>query len=301
MSSLILSNRWSRLIAIALAGGMAIGLTGPVAAQKKATGPAASGVVNPLGNFSANSKAPIDIEADTVQMFDQKKMAVLRGNVKAVQGDFELRTVEMEVYYEDKAQDGKAAKKPAADPAGKPAVSGAQGSPGASQIKRMVAKEKVVLTGKDGQTASGDWADYDAKEQIAIIGGNVILTKEKNIVKGERLRIDLKTGESRFEPGVPGGEPTPVAAARPDSKSLPTRKEIGKQAPPAGASPRPSAVFYPGDLQAQAKTQAGHDTGAGKDGSAQAAKPPNQATAGPQTSEWAATTSETPAGPHDRR
>jgi hypothetical protein len=31
------------------------------------------------------------------------------------------------------------------------------------------------------------------------VGGNVVLTQGKNVLKGDRLVIDLKTGESRFE------------------------------------------------------------------------------------------------------
>jgi lipopolysaccharide export system protein LptA len=31
------------------------------------------------------------------------------------------------------------------------------------------------------------------------VGGNVVLTQGRNVLKGDRLIIDLKTGESRFE------------------------------------------------------------------------------------------------------
>ena len=31
------------------------------------------------------------------------------------------------------------------------------------------------------------------------IGGNVVLTQGENVIKGDRLVIDLKTGRSRFE------------------------------------------------------------------------------------------------------
>ena len=31
------------------------------------------------------------------------------------------------------------------------------------------------------------------------MGGNVVLTQGENVLKGDRLVIDLKTGESRFE------------------------------------------------------------------------------------------------------
>jgi len=35
--------------------------------------------------------------------------------------------------------------------------------------------------------------------QMVTVGGNVVLMQGKNVLKGDRLVIDLKTGESRFE------------------------------------------------------------------------------------------------------
>jgi hypothetical protein len=35
--------------------------------------------------------------------------------------------------------------------------------------------------------------------QQVTVGGNVVLTQGKNVLKGDRLVIDLTTGESRFE------------------------------------------------------------------------------------------------------
>ena len=34
---------------------------------------------------------------------------------------------------------------------------------------------------------------------MVTVGGNVVLMQGKNVLKGDRLVIDLKTGESRFE------------------------------------------------------------------------------------------------------
>ncbi len=35
--------------------------------------------------------------------------------------------------------------------------------------------------------------------QLVTVGGNVVLTQGENVLKGDRLVIDLKTGQSRFE------------------------------------------------------------------------------------------------------
>ena len=45
-----------------------------------------------LGTFKTDPNAPMDIEADTLDVYDADKQAVFRSNVKAQQGDFVVRT-----------------------------------------------------------------------------------------------------------------------------------------------------------------------------------------------------------------
>ncbi|MFD0985561.1 LptA/OstA family protein [Methyloligella solikamskensis] len=52
--------------------------------------------------------------------------------------------------------------------------------------------------GKD-QTAHSDWAIYDVPGELVTVGGNVVLTQGQNVLKGNKLVINLATGESRFE------------------------------------------------------------------------------------------------------
>ena len=68
-----------------------------LAAAAEAAAEAAKG--NVLGTFKTDPKAPIDIEADTLDVYDTAKQAVFRGNVKSQQGDFIVRTVEMISFY----------------------------------------------------------------------------------------------------------------------------------------------------------------------------------------------------------
>ena len=41
----------------------------------------------------------MDVEANTLDIFDATKQAVFRSNVKAQQGDFVMRTVELTAHY----------------------------------------------------------------------------------------------------------------------------------------------------------------------------------------------------------
>ena len=52
-----------------------------------------------FGSFKTDPNAPIDVEADTLEVHDQAKQAIFRGKVKLQQGDFIVRTVEMTVFY----------------------------------------------------------------------------------------------------------------------------------------------------------------------------------------------------------
>ena len=67
------------------------------------------------------------------------------------------------------------------------------------EITKIEAKGDVVITGAKDETTSSDWLVYDLPLELVTIGGNVLLTQKENVLKGERLVVDLKTGETRFD------------------------------------------------------------------------------------------------------
>ena len=167
-------------------------------------------VTNAFGGLSESSKDPIDIESDVLVVHDKEKYATFKGNVKAVQGSTTLRAKELNVHYVggDRLGSGdKNAKKEGGEareaaPATKmaDAQGGAQAAKGDNaQITKIEAKGDVVISSEKDQTTTSDWALYDVPGQLVTVGGNVVLTQGKNVLKGDRLVIDLKTGESRFE------------------------------------------------------------------------------------------------------
>jgi lipopolysaccharide export system protein LptA len=163
-------------------------------------------VTNAFGGLSESSKDPIDIESDVLVVRDKEKYATFKGNVKAVQGSTTLRAKELNVHYvggdrlgpgdkNAKTEGGEARE---AAPATKMADAQAAKSDNA-QITKIEAKGDVVISSEKDQTTTSDWALYDVTGQLVTVGGNVVLTQGKNVLKGDRLVIDLKTGESRFE------------------------------------------------------------------------------------------------------
>jgi LPS export ABC transporter protein LptC/lipopolysaccharide transport protein LptA len=200
--------------------------------------PAAGIASGAVAAFKTSPGAPIDIEATTLDVDDTSKVAVFRGDVHAVQGDFVVRTVELHAHYTGKSA--------LADPAA--------GAPGeeASKLTRIQAKRKVVVTSKVGQTATGDYADFDTTANTVTLGGDVVLTQGQNVVRGTRLSIDMATGHTRIltEP-----------ASGPQTSSAPAADAAPPAGFPAGAgafrSGRPSAVFYPKQVREQSPAKTG--------------------------------------------
>jgi lipopolysaccharide export system protein LptA len=78
------------------------------------------------------------------------------------------------------------------------------GPGGSSQISRLEAKGSVVVTQKD-QTATGDSGLFDMKANTVTMTGNVLVSQGPNVLRGERLVVDLTTGVSRVDAGSSNG------------------------------------------------------------------------------------------------
>ncbi|HKB00019.1 MAG TPA: LptA/OstA family protein [Methyloceanibacter sp.] len=177
---------------------VAVALAGAVLNVPSAT---AQTLTNAFGGLSQSSGDPIDIESDVLVVHDKEKYATFRGKVKAVQGSTTLRAKELNVHYVGGAslapgnkEGGAATSTKVADGKGDEGAKGDQ-----AQITKIEAKGEVVITSDKDQTTTSDWALYDVAAQLVTVGGNVVLTQGQNVLKGDRLIIDLKTGESRFE------------------------------------------------------------------------------------------------------
>jgi lipopolysaccharide export system protein LptA len=189
-------------VALSLAGvAFAIAAAGEAQAQSAATG-----VPNAMQGFSQNRDQPIQIDAAALEMRDKKKEATFSGNVKVVQGDTTMTSKTLVVFYESAAAAAPATSpanansnaKAAAAKAAPPIQSATPGPGGASSIKRLEAHGSVVVTQKD-QVVTGETAIFDTKTNLITMTGGVVLTQCKNVLKGDRLFVDMTTGVSRVE------------------------------------------------------------------------------------------------------
>lgn len=144
---------------------------------------------SPVG-FKTDPDAPIEIEADTLEVEQNAQTATFIGNVVAVQGAIRLRSDRLIVTYAQK-EDGASS-----------TGDGADDGTGGTEITRIDAKANVHVMSEDDQSASGDWALYMVADEKITMGDAVVLRQGENVIRGQRLNIDLNTGQARVEGGV---------------------------------------------------------------------------------------------------
>ncbi|WGD52730.1 LptA/OstA family protein [Bradyrhizobium sp. CB1650] len=188
------------------------------------------GVPNAMQGFSQNRDQPIQIEAASLEMRDKKKEATFAGNVKVVQGDTTMTSKTLVVFYESSG-DKPATPQPTAAKGTKsaPMQSATPGPGGSSSIKRLEARGNVVVTQKD-QVVTGETAIFDTKTNLITMLGGVVLTQCKNVLRGDRLMVDMTTGVSRVESDSGRG----VQALLPQGGG----SDCGQGKPGAGAPPQ---------------------------------------------------------------
>jgi lipopolysaccharide export system protein LptA len=124
------------------------------------------------------NKGPIEITSDVLEVLQNENVAIFTGKVVAVQGEMQLTADRMKVFYRDKA-----------DAAAKPANEGQQ------SISKIEVDGNVFMT-TPTETARGLSGVYNAEKDELTLNGDVVLTKDKNVLKGAALVYDMGTGKS---------------------------------------------------------------------------------------------------------
>jgi lipopolysaccharide export system protein LptA len=138
-----------------------------------------------------NSDLPIEITSDSLEVLQNQKIATFTGNVDAVQGDMVLSADRLRVYYGGDDQNA------------------TPGPAGTGSIRRIEADGNVLMS-SPRETAQGDAGVYDVVSSQVTLDGAVVLTRGDNVIRGQRLEVDLASGRSRVFAAVPsteGGKP----------------------------------------------------------------------------------------------
>jgi len=165
--------------------------------------PGASDAGRSLLGSRASTDEPIEITADTLEVKQKDQLAVFRGKVDAVQGDMRLRADELTVHYRENKED--------AD------------QPGISKIEAI----GNVFVSSPRETAQGARGTYDVDNSRIDLFDNVVLTQGKNVLKGQKLEMNLATGESKVvgQGGRVRGLFVPDKKAEADDAKAPSQKK----------------------------------------------------------------------------
>ncbi len=132
------------------------------ATQAGAKKPAQQSTAGGLGFGKHDSNAPINVSSDNFTGDLTTKIGTYTGNVVVIQGDMRMRADTMKVNV-------------------------VQGKP-----TRIEAAGKVVVNAPNG-TATGDNGVYDLGPRTITMTGHVVLTKEKDVMRGTKVVMDMNT------------------------------------------------------------------------------------------------------------
>lgn len=132
------------------------------------------------GGSPQQREAPVRITSASLEMRDKDHQATFAGDVVAVQGESTLKCDTLVVDYDSGMID--------------PTAGGQTGE----QIRHLDGKGHVILTQND-QIATGDNVSFDAKANSATLTGNVGVTQGQNVVRGDKLVVDLTTGHAQVD------------------------------------------------------------------------------------------------------
>jgi lipopolysaccharide export system protein LptA len=231
-------SRLPRFRTVLASMAVALAAVSPAASQPVQQKDQPSGAMQGL---QLNRDQPVKIESDSLEVRDKKQQATFSGKVKLTQGDTVLQCQSLVIFYENESA-APAQKKGAA----KNAQKSGGGIGGGQQIKRAEAKGDVLVTQKD-QTAKGEFGVFDVKSNTVTLTGNVVVTQGANVLRGERMVVNLTTGVSTVESGQSkGGERqrveglfNPSSAQQPQQQQQQPQPQQQPAAPPANQKPAP--------------------------------------------------------------
>lgn len=146
-----------------------------------------------------DSKLPVEVTADSLEVFQEANRAIFKGSVIAKQGVLDIRANEMEVYYDAKktTTKSKTSQDNSSETKSETKVTQNSSNTASNKITKVKLKDKVFIS-TPNETGRGDSGEYNVSNSLITLEGNVVLTSKKNIVKGDRLVYNLKTGISKI-------------------------------------------------------------------------------------------------------
>jgi lipopolysaccharide export system protein LptA len=129
-----------------------------------------------------DSDAPINISADKFMADSNAKTGTWTGNVIVIQSDMRMRSNSMRLNFTND-----------------------------NKPDKIFASGNVVVDSPNSGTVTGDDGVYDVTAHtVTMTGKQVVLTKQKDVMRGTMLTVNLDTGKAILGAGkVPGSPNTP--------------------------------------------------------------------------------------------
>ena len=160
-----------------------------------------------------DSNAPINISADKFLADSNAKTGTWTGNVIVIQGDMRMRanTVRLNVVGNENKPD------------------------------KIFANGNVVVDSPNSGTVTGDNGIYDVVARTVTMTGKVVLTKQKDVMRGSQLTVNLETEQAVLGGGAkaPGAPSTTTSGGR--VQGIFTPPPSNSTPPPAKPTPSPSS------------------------------------------------------------
>ena len=147
--------------------------------------PALAAAPSPIAG-KHDASAPINISADKFVADSDAKTGTWTGNVIVIQGDMRMRanSVRLNVVGKENKPD------------------------------KIFANGSVVMDSPNSGTVTGDNGVYDVVARTVTMTGKVVLTKEKDVMRGSQLTVNLETGVATLGGGRTTGTATPQSGGR---------------------------------------------------------------------------------------
>ncbi len=158
-----------------------------------------------LKDLKGKKTGPIEIQADRLEAYNDQKLVVFSGNVVATETDRVMKSDVMHLYYKKDAD--KTGKSP-------------KGQRQTGDIDRIEVKGNVRIT-QGTKLVTGEKAVYLNDDQKIIVTGNAVMKDGDNVIKGDRVIVDLEKDRGTVE-SKPGGRVS--AKIYPDEKDKRTRE-----------------------------------------------------------------------------
>jgi lipopolysaccharide export system protein LptA len=127
---------------------------------------------------------PIEIVANRMDAYNEKKLVIFTGNAVATQGDRTIKADQLFVYYKKNSGDSDRARAKNVDQAG--------------DLDKIEAKGHVMIT-QDGRLVTADnGVFYHDAQQIAVTG-NAVMSEGGNVIRGEKIIVFLNENRGIVE------------------------------------------------------------------------------------------------------